>query len=246
MGVAMNQTEHAGQAVAVFDFDGTLINTDVAYQFINAYIKRSKIRRIAFGMLMPALLPFLLNPKSRFIAMSVILWLATFPLGGKTSADLFYTFAPRIRRAPVNGRFYNEALDALAAHRRLGHRVLVISGSPQELVAAVLENELNPKVKVIGSQIVPFLGGLVYRHYCMRDGKIRLARATGLLDKGWDYGYTDSAHDIPLLSHCRHRFLVNPSPRTIRKVKTALPDRVSVLNWSDVSKRTIATKGKQR
>jgi len=238
----MNNIDLPRRAVAVFDFDETLINTDVAYQFINAHIKRSKIRRIAFGMLMPVLLPFLLNPKSRIIAMSVILWCATFPTHGKHPADLFRTFAPRIRRAPVNGRFYKEGLDALIAHRRLGHRVLIISGSPQELVAAVLENELNPSVEVIGSQIVPCMGGLVYRHYCMRDGKIRLAREKGVLNGGWDYGYTDSAHDIPLLSHCRHRFLVNPSPRTIRKVKTALPERVTVLNWSDTS--PTATQGK--
>lgn len=64
----------------------------------------------------------------------------------------------------------------------------------------------------------------------------------GVLNGGWDFGYTDSAHDIPLLSHCRHRFLVNPSPRTTHKVKKALPDRVTVLNWSDTT--PIATKGK--
>ena len=238
----MRNAANSKPVVAVFDFDGTLINTDVAYQFINAFIKRSKIRRIAFGLLMPVLLPFLLNPKSRFVAMSVILWLATFPLHGKTGADLFRMFAPRIWGAPVNGRFYREALDALAAHRRLGHRVLIISGSPQELVTAAMGNQLNPPVEILGSQIVPFLGGLVYRHYCMREGKIQLARSTGVLDAGWDYGYTDSAHDIPLLFHCRHRFLVNPSPRTLRKVKTALPDRVTVLNWSDIS--TTATQGK--
>ena len=242
----MNNTARPRQAIAVFDFDETLINTDVAYQFINAYIKRSKIRRIAFGMLMPVLLPFLLNPKSRIIAMSVILWCATFPLGGKSGADLFRNFAPRIRQAPVNGRFYNEGLDALTAHRRLGHQVLIISGSPQELVAAVLEDELNPPLEVIGSQIVPFLGGLVYRQYCMREGKLRRAREKGVLNGGWDYGYTDSAHDIPLLSRCRHRFLVNPSPKTIRKVKRVLQDRVTVLNWSDTSQRKMAIKGKHQ
>ena len=227
--------------VAVFDFDETLIDTDVAYQFLNAFIKRSKIRRIAFGLVMPVLLPFLLNPKSRSVAMSVILWCATFPLRGKTGTDLFRAFALRFWRAPVNGRFYNEGLDALAAHHRLGHRVLIISGSPQQLVTAVLEKELNLPVEVFGSQVVPFLGGLVYRHYCMRDGKIRLAREKGVLNGGWDFGYTDSAHDIPLLIHCRHRFLVNPSPRTARKVKKAMKNRVTVLNWSDTS--PTATKG---
>jgi phosphatidylglycerophosphatase C len=237
----MKSTVPPKPVVAVFDFDETLIDTDVAYQFLNAFIKRSKMRRIAFGLLMPILLPFLLNPKSRSVAMSVILWCATFPLHGKTGADLFRAFAPRFWRAPISGRFYNEGLDALAAHRRLGHRVLIITGSPRQLVKAVLEKKLNPPVEVFGSQVVPFLGGLVYRQYCMRDGKIRLARENSVLNGGWDFGYTDSAHDIPLLSRCRHRFLVNPSPRTTRRVKKALPERVTVLNWSDTS--PIATKG---
>jgi phosphoserine phosphatase len=77
----------------------------------------------------------------------------------------------------------------------------------------------------------------------MRDGKIRMARKKGILNGGWDFGYTDSAHDIPLLSHCRHRFLVNPSRRTARNVKKALPDRVTVLNWSETS--LTENKGKQ-
>lgn len=241
----MNKAAPSQQAVAVFDFDQTLVNTDVAYQFINAHIKRSKIRRIAFGMLMPVLLPFLLAPQCRFIAMGVILWIATFPMRGQSGGELMRAFAARIREAPINGRFYNEGLDALVAHRRLGHRVLVISGSPQQLVAAVLAGEVDPGVEVVGSQVVPFMGGLIYRQYCMREGKIRLARQKGILNRGWDFGYTDSAHDIPLLSHCRHRFLINASPRTLRRVQAALADRVTALTWSDVSQRPTLRRGTQ-
>ena len=77
----------------------------------------------------------------------------------------------------------------------------------------------------------------------MRDGKIHLARQKRWLNDGWDYGYSDSAHDIPLLSRCRHRFLVNASPKTIRKVTAALNNRVTVRNWSDVSEQTFPSKG---
>jgi len=219
--------------VAVFDFDKTLIDGDVAYLFMNTAIKGSKVRRLAVGMLMPLLLPFLLIQQSRIIAVSAVLWIATFPLHGKTARTVFGAFAPGVLSPPINARFYDEGIKALAAHRRLGHRLLIISGSPQELVRQVAQPVLDRDIQIIGSQIVPFLGGLIYRSYCMGPGKIKLARKLGALNKTWDYGYSDSAWDIPLLAHCRHRFLVNPDKKTIRRTKAALGDRVTILNWTD-------------
>ena len=77
------------------------------------------------------------------------------------------------------------------------------------------------------------MGGLVYRSYCMGSEKIRMARRLGLLDNSWDYGYSDSAWDIPLLAHCRHRFLVNPDKKTIKRTTAALGGRVTILNWTE-------------
>ena len=152
-----------GRSVAVFDFDKTLINTDVAYHFLNTAIRRSKVRRMAVGLLMPILLPFLLTRRSRSVAMSTMMWIATFPLRGRTSRDVFGAFAAGVFAPPIKARFYHEGLDALAAHRRLGHRLLIISGSPQELVEQVVRSVLDRDIEVYGSQVVPFLGGLIYR-----------------------------------------------------------------------------------
>ncbi|HSO20309.1 MAG TPA: haloacid dehalogenase-like hydrolase [Desulfosarcina sp.] len=228
----MNAAPDTMRPVAVFDFDRTLIDTDVAYHFLDAGIKRSKVRRIAFGMLMPLLLPLLLMRRCRVAAMSVIMWLATFPLHGKSAQDVFTRFSPGIGRPPANARFYTDGLTALAAHRRMGHRLVVISGSPQELVAHLVQTALGNHIDVIGSRVEPFLGGLVYRRYCMRSGKIARARERGMPVENWGYGYSDSANDIPLLARCRHRFLVNPTPRTLRRVKAALGGDVTILNWT--------------
>ncbi len=219
--------------VAVFDFDKTLIDSDVAYLFMNTAIKSSKVRRMAAGMLMPVLLPFLLIRPGRIFAVSVMMWIATFPLRGKTARAIFGAFASGVLSQSINVRFYDEGMKALAAHRRLGHRLLIISGSPQELVRQVTRPVLERDIQIIGSQIIPFLGGLIYRSYCMGPEKIKLARELGALDKNWDYGYSDSAWDIPLLAHCRHRFLVNPDKKTIRRTKAALGGRVTILNWTD-------------
>ena len=85
----MSTAPDTNRPIAVFDFDRTLINTDVAYQFLDTGIKRSKFRRITFGMLMPLLVPLLLMQRCRIVAMSVIMWLATFPLHGKSVQDVF-------------------------------------------------------------------------------------------------------------------------------------------------------------
>ncbi|WP_372677022.1 haloacid dehalogenase-like hydrolase [Desulfosarcina sp.] len=229
----MNRIPSPSRRVAVFDFDKTLIDGDVAYLFMNTAIKASKLRRMAAGMLMPVLLPFLLIRSGRVVAVSVMLWIATFPLRGKTARAVFCAFAAGVRSPPINVRFYDEGLKALAAHRRLGHRLLVISGSPQELVMQVAQPVLERDIEIIGSQIVPFMGGLIYRSYCMGPDKIKHARKRGVLNKSWDYGYSDSAWDIPLLAHCRHRFLVNPDKKTIERTTAALGGRVTILNWTD-------------
>ena len=166
-------------SVAVFDFDKTLIDGDVAYLFMNTAIKASKVRRMAAGMLMPLLLPFLLLRPGRIVAVSVMLWIATFPLRGRTARAVFGAFATGVPSPPINARFYDEGMKALAAHRRLGHRLLIISGSPQELVRQVARPILEPDIQIIGSRIVPFLGGLIYRSYCMGPGKIKHRQATG-------------------------------------------------------------------
>ena len=182
---------------------------------------------------MPLLLPFLLFRPGRIVAVSVMLWIATVPLRGKTARAVFGAFATGVQTPPINARFYDDGLKALAAHRRLGHRLLIISGSPQELVRQVAQGVLEWDIRIIGSRIVPFLGGLVYRSYCMGPDKIKLAKELGALNGNWDYGYSDSAWDIPLLAHCRHRFLVNPDKKTIKRTKAALGGRVTILNWTD-------------
>ncbi|MCB2147356.1 MAG: haloacid dehalogenase-like hydrolase [Deltaproteobacteria bacterium] len=224
-------TAHS-RSTAVFDFDKTLIDRDVAYHFLSIAIKASKVRQMVAGMLTPLLLPFFLIRQTRIIAMSMMMWIATFPLHGKTPRNVFGSFAPRVGSPPINARFYDEGLHALAAHRRLGHRLLIISGSPQELVRQVAQPVLERDIEIIGSPMVPFLGGLIYRSYCMGSAKIKRAKELGVLNDNWAYGYSDSATDIPLLAHCRHRFLINPGKNTILRTKAALDDRVTILRWT--------------
>ena len=140
--------------MAVFDFDKTLIDGDVAYLFMNTAIKASKLRRMAVGMLVPLLLPFLLVRPGRLIIVSVMMWIATFPLRGRTARSVFSAFAAGML-TPVNARFYDEGATALAAHRRLGHRLLIISGSPQELVRQIAHPVLGRDIRINGSQIDP-------------------------------------------------------------------------------------------
>ncbi len=96
----MSDAASHSRPVAVFDFDKTLIDGDVAYLFMNTAIKASKLRRMAAGMLMPVLLPFLLIRPGRVVAVSVMLWIATFPLRGRTAQAVFGAFAADALSSP--------------------------------------------------------------------------------------------------------------------------------------------------
>jgi phosphoserine phosphatase len=58
-----------------------------------------------------------------------------------------------------------------------------------------------------------------------------------VLNDNWGYGYSDSAMDIPLLAHCRHRFLINPDKKTILRTKAALDDRVTIVKWTNTKNK---------
>jgi phosphoserine phosphatase len=117
-----------------------------------------------------------------------------------------------------------------AGHRR---SVAVFDFDKTLINTQVARTVLDGKIEILGSQVVPFLGGLIYRRYRMGFGKIKSAKALGILVDNWDYGYSDSATDITLLAHCRHRFLVNPGKVTTRRVRSAFGDRFTIMNWTD-------------
>lgn len=57
--------------------------------------------------------------------------------------------------------------------------------------------------------------------------------AAGVPDRKWDYGYSDSAADIPILRNCRKRYVVNPDRRTLGKYRREFANDFDVLRCDE-------------
>jgi HAD superfamily hydrolase (TIGR01490 family) len=116
---------------------------------------------------------------------------------------------------------YREALEAMAAHRRAGRRVLLVSAAPEDLVAPIgrrlgVDAVIASRPQVGGDG--RYTGSLESYAYgpakavLVRD----LSRREGIdLDGSW--AYSDSFTDLPLLETVGHPVAVNPD-RALRRV----------------------------
>ena len=120
---------------------------------------------------------------------------------------------------------------ALARCVETDSRVIVATGCETTLAKRLLEELGLPDVEVIGSELRAGWFGMRahYHNYGPRKAQA-LARA-GLA--GWHVAYTDAAEDLPLLrSAAECAVLVNPAPKTRRRLERALGTRLRVVHWA--------------
>jgi phosphatidylglycerophosphatase C len=229
--------------IAVFDFDHTLISVDSGTVFVSDLILRSKARTALAALAAPVAFPLLAPPRTRILGISIFLWIGTFGIGRSHFEALCSEFADAFPTRSPRGCIFGKTVEALRAHVRDGHRVIVVSGSLELLVRLMMKRLFDEDVEVIGSSVRTFFGGLVGRRHCIGKTKVEMLLEAGLPDEQWGFGYTDSALDIPLLRRCRRRFLVNPSERTIAAYRRALPDGFDVIRCSVDSGRGPGASG---
>lgn len=109
---------------------------------------------------------------------------------------------------------YREALEEIAAHRAAGHKVFMVSASPEEIVVP-LSRYLGadgavatiPEVDRQGK----YTGGVEF--YSYGPFKVDAMEALALehdLDLAESYAYTDSITDLPMLEAVGHPIVINP------------------------------------
>ena len=110
----------------------------------------------------------------------------------------------------------------LERHLAEGHDVVLLSSSPQELVAAVAA-EIDPTITAIGTWAEVADGrytGSLAAPFCHGPGKLlRLEQVVGWRDLSHATAYADSASDLPVLRACGTPVAVNPD-RVLRMVAT--------------------------
>ncbi len=109
---------------------------------------------------------------------------------------------------------YREALEEISAHHAAGHKVFMVSASPEEIVLP-LSRHLGadgavatiPEVDRDGK----YTGGVEF--YSFGPFKVDAMEALALehdLDLSASYAYTDSITDLPMLEAVGHPIVINP------------------------------------
>jgi HAD superfamily hydrolase (TIGR01490 family) len=123
--------------------------------------------------------------------------------------------------AVVEPIIYGEALELMADHRAAGHRIVIVSASPEEIVlpladylgaddAIASRARLDAEGRYTGEMEFDAFGPAKVR------AMTELAERYGI-DLDASYAYSDSATDLPMLEAVGHPVVVNPD-RELAKV----------------------------
>jgi HAD superfamily hydrolase (TIGR01490 family) len=116
---------------------------------------------------------------------------------------------------------YAEALDLIEAHRSAGHKVYLVSASPEEIVQPLAEH-LGVDGAIASRAVVDeegrYSGEMEFYAYgpFKAEAMLELAEAEGL-DLSGSSAYSDSYTDLPMLEAVGHPVAVNPD-RVLAKV----------------------------
>lgn len=217
------------QCKVVFDFDGTIIPDNIGFEFNKWLIQQSPLRSLLAIIFFPLICLLALHPSSIRLGMNIGCYIAT----AFETRSLF-----QLRRQFIHDYFkenqagvYLEAVRNIRQHLQQGEQVLVVSGSQQWLVRAALKHLGIGQVKLIGSAQGRFLGGYILTDHCILENKISMARARGFEPENWQFAYTDSVQDLPMVQFCRQVYLINPSANTTQQFNHQLNHQVNPVIW---------------
>ena len=218
---------------AIFDFDKTIVSKDTGAEFVKFLLALSTIRTISGKLLLPLVYILCVSPYSKLVSigLSIYCWLATVGLTGKDFKQLEQTFLLNVFSSG-NVKVYQDAIDKMKEHQSLGHKVIVISGSPKSLIEGIFRQINIDNIKIIASQGQRFLGGFVPKEHCYMEKKAMILRRELGDISGESWCYTDSRLDIPILALCKNKFLVNPSKKSLKECVNAFGKQISIVNWA--------------
>jgi HAD superfamily hydrolase (TIGR01490 family) len=114
----------------------------------------------------------------------------------------------------VDPIIYSEAIDLIELHRSLGHRVVIVSASPEEIVVP-LARHLGVDTTIASRADLDehgrYTGEIAFYAYgpFKAAGISELAEREGI-DLGASFAYSDSYSDLPMLEMVGHPVAVNP------------------------------------
>jgi len=200
---------------AFFDIDGTLISRNSAQLYMRHMRRSGQARRRDVARTFYLLALYKLGLLDMEQALAVSLEWVRGRAEEEIRADCVSWYARDVRRYLVP-----EVVEAIAAHRRAGHVIALLTSATRYL-AEPLGADVGVEHLLVSRLVVRdgrFTGEAV-RPLCYGAGKIywaeRFAAEHGLaLERS--FFYTDSITDLPLLERIGEPRIVNPDPRLRR------------------------------
>jgi phosphatidylglycerophosphatase C len=215
--------------IAVFDLDGTLLAGDSTVAWVRALLFSSWPRCIAAAMALPVWLLLIWIPSSRKVGGSLLLWIATVGHDQDAITHSIEVFAKRFEQGDCPIRWRSDGLAMMNSHLAAKDRVVVVTAAPEWLAARLLA--AWTEVRVLGSTLARRGSGWVIADHCFGEAKCRALQQHGY-GSAWDFVYTDSYADAPLLAGVTEcGFIVNPRRGLMAKLKTRTPG-ISALHWT--------------
>ena len=209
------------KALALFDFDGTMLPGDSIVAYVGYARKKGLLSLFGYLKTWSAAMAYLMKrisaeeSKTRALAFRQA-------LGEKERAELDRAF---VREALLPG-IYPQAREALEKHRREGKITLLVTASTENCMRCVSEalgfdgllaSPIDAQGRVFGN--------------CKGEEKVKrvrewLAARNILPDFSSSFAYGDSKSDLPMLRLCGHPVQVNPK----KKLKKAAPE-MDTVTW---------------
>lgn len=220
----------ADAPLVVFDFDHTLYDGDSGTHLFAWLVKRQWWRRVLALLLAPVFAPLIAFLPTRRRGISAFVWAGSLGMGGVADFNAAIDRYVALHAGEIRGRLLPIALDVLHRHREAGDHVVVATGAPPELARAILAFVAHEDVPVVGTEVVPRLGGVGPSRHCHHAMKMVMLRQAGFTAPV-EVAYTDSSADLPLLQAARRPVVVNPKPSRVAMFRRLLPAGTPILNW---------------
>jgi phosphatidylglycerophosphatase C len=214
--------------LVVFDLDGTITRHDTLIQYVLGYLKTRPWRVFGFLLAIPAIVRYVLGASDRgALKASVIHW----TLGGSTRADLdawTARFVPKL----LAGGVFKDALERIAAHRRDGDVLVLMSASPDFYVPVIGKHLGFSETTCTGiGWSGDRLDGALTTPNCRGEEKVRRFETLRVRHAGMkSAAYGNAASDLPHLRLADRGVLVNGNDAARRQA--AGSPNVVCENWT--------------
>lgn len=214
----MSTSLPATQIAAFFDMDKTLLSASSAVLLVRYMVKRGELARQDVMRFIAAMLRYKMGRLDMIETTRAIV----LELAGQSEAERIDHTRQWFQEHLID-YVTEEGRRWVAAHRRLGHRVAMITASPSYTADQLAEHLGMASEDVMATRFEVTQGlftGRMLEPMIYGEGKLEAARSYAAehhVDLARSYFYTDSIADRPLLDMVGYPVAVNPD-RSLRRL----------------------------